>query len=171
MKWKLVLVAALGGVGLGLETHITQDVHLLLCFIPLVAIYVDALCAHLSLRIKMIGEYIYQSKPKSKEEISNHRYEEFIRKCPPRFKLETIALHWSTIFLSFYIIFYGYSQQKTVGKILVPILGECSGVYLFYLSGILGLILTWGILFFCSHRIKIITKYVQGSQTQNLEYS
>src|SRR5437879_5362705 len=62
LKWKMVLTAALGTVGLGLykpegPTEEVSWAPFTLCCIPLACIYVDLLCAHLSLRIKVIGTY------------------------------------------------------------------------------------------------------------------
>ena len=100
MKWKLVIVAGLGAAGLGFQNTTFEQKHILLCFVPFVCIYVDALCAHLSLRIKAIGEFLVSREPKSEIEEYVRDYEKFLRISPPTFRLETIALHWTTIFFS-----------------------------------------------------------------------
>jgi hypothetical protein len=56
LKWKLILVAALGAIGLGINSpgstlQPTLSLHLVLCLIPLVCVYVDLLCSHLGMRI------------------------------------------------------------------------------------------------------------------------
>src|SRR5579863_8405583 len=66
-KWKIILVAALGAVGLGFETgasansasHESLPHEYLLCLIPFVSVYVDLLCSHLNLRIIVIGRYLH----------------------------------------------------------------------------------------------------------------
>ena len=50
MKWKLLIIAGIGTAGLGFDNFKFPDAHMVLCLIPLVAVYVDALCAHLSLQ-------------------------------------------------------------------------------------------------------------------------
>lgn len=100
MKWKLVLVSGLGAAGIGLEKfNITQQI-ILLALIPLVCVYVDAMCAHLSLRILLIGEFIATYDPLNDDEKCAQSYECFIRQKPQSYGLEEFALRWSTIFLS-----------------------------------------------------------------------
>lgn len=58
LKWKLGLVGAIGAVGLGLAgSRVSNHADLVLCAVPLVCIYVDFLCRHLSLRILVIGVF------------------------------------------------------------------------------------------------------------------
>mgnify|MGYP001794282614 FL=1 len=69
LKWKLILVAALGTVGLGfnvepwkraditMEPEKVLSTYLLLCLIPLICVYVDSLCQHLYLRTIVIGTF------------------------------------------------------------------------------------------------------------------
>ena len=58
LKWKLILIAALGSAGLGLGgDNYFNKTYMILCLIPLVCVYVDALCIHLNLRIKIIGTF------------------------------------------------------------------------------------------------------------------
>ena len=62
-KWKIILVAAIGAAALGLGatglggeragTH-----QYLLCLVPLVCVYTDVLCAHINLRIRVIGHFL-----------------------------------------------------------------------------------------------------------------
>lgn len=159
MKWKLLVIAALGTAGLGLGNLKFPDAHMVLCLIPPVAVYVDALCAHLSLRIKVIGEFIISLPLDRGDHLRD--YEHFIRLEPPKFKLETIALHWSTIFVSTLVILYGYSDFPSSMLIKLPLFGDCSGAILFYTSGILGIILTVGVLLFVKRRSRVISKCAQ----------
>jgi hypothetical protein len=61
LRWKLILVAAIGGVGLGLsETELDNTIlptPLLICLIPFVGVYVDLLARHLNLRILAIAQF------------------------------------------------------------------------------------------------------------------
>lgn len=66
-KWKIILIAALGAVGIGVEptpttspaSHLVVSPEYLLCLIPFVCVYVDLLCSHLNLRIMVIGRYLH----------------------------------------------------------------------------------------------------------------
>jgi hypothetical protein len=98
LKWKLVLVAALGAAGFGLEEKIAPT-HLLLALIPLVCLYVDLLCTNLNLRLIVIGTY-YAS---FHEDI----YEGFVAKNRRAFDLEDWALYWSTIVVSVLVSIVG----------------------------------------------------------------
>ena len=92
MKWKLILVATLGAIGLGLnntqlvvaenekivELPIQISSYLILCFIPLVCVYVDSLCQHLYLRVLVIGVFFRQYHYRDSSEIDWFReYERF----------------------------------------------------------------------------------------------
>lgn len=60
LKWKIIVVAALAGTGLGFvksEGSGQRYADLVLCAIPVVAVYIDLLSRHLSLRILVIGAY------------------------------------------------------------------------------------------------------------------
>ena len=75
LKWKLILVAALGAVGLGFSNRntVVPNAYLVLLLIPLVCFYVDLLCKHMSLRIIVIGAFLQFG---SKEE--DAAYERFV---------------------------------------------------------------------------------------------
>lgn len=59
LKWKIILVASLGAIGFGFSSKVPaiRYTDLVLCCIPLLCAYVDVLCRHLSLRIKVIGRF------------------------------------------------------------------------------------------------------------------
>lgn len=79
MKWKLVLVSGIGSVGLGIAVQGASPHHLILALIPLVCVYVDALCAHLSLRIRAIGVFMTIHPTEDPAGIYIQSYERFIR--------------------------------------------------------------------------------------------
>jgi len=59
LKWKLIVVAALGGAGLGLsQASISPRAPLALALIPLTCVYVDLLCRNLSIRTKTISAFM-----------------------------------------------------------------------------------------------------------------
>ena len=61
LKWKIIVVAALGATGLGLtEKESRPYADLVLGCIPFVCAYIDALCRHLSLRIRVICQFWQQ---------------------------------------------------------------------------------------------------------------
>jgi hypothetical protein len=119
LKWKLVLVAALGTIGLGLtETNVGHPV--VLIGIPLVCAYVDLLCRHLTLRIHVIG-YFMRSRPEVKpvnrdldwQQNFFRKYEEFADRNRAAFILETVALTVSSVLLSGAVAAYGGYLAKT----------------------------------------------------------
>jgi hypothetical protein len=75
LKWKLVVVSALGAAGLGFSNK-DRQLLLLLALIPPVCVYVDLLCHHLWLRVQVIGRFIAHFQPGHDEPLS--RYERFI---------------------------------------------------------------------------------------------
>jgi hypothetical protein len=62
MKWKLIIIAIIGGAGLGLSggapNTASANAPLSLAVLPIACMYVDLLCRHLSLRNKAIGRFI-----------------------------------------------------------------------------------------------------------------
>jgi hypothetical protein len=147
LKWKLILVATLGAIGLGLNnasssSKILSSLHLMLCLIPLACVYVDLLCKHLQIRILAISYFLqYAEHGDDISEISwIEQYEEFcesVRADKSRddaFGLEDWAQKWSTIFLSIMVI---------LAASLLKI-EQIDSVALM-LSGVCGLLLTWGL--------------------------
>jgi len=113
LKWKLILVAALGTVGLGLNDSSKTPIlssDLVLCLIPLVCIYADAICQQLQIRILIISDFFrtYEEALTPKEKESQEveifrRYESFcydIRDQHRSFSLEDLVIQISTIVLS-----------------------------------------------------------------------
>jgi len=75
LKWKIIMVATLGALALGLteKTAPTSSDptngsplghEYLLCLIPLICLYVDILCSHQNLRIMVIGRYFQYAAAK-----------------------------------------------------------------------------------------------------------
>jgi hypothetical protein len=131
LKWKLALVAALGAAGLGIgaagKADGVESLNYVLCLIPLVCLYTDVLCAHMNLRIMVIGRYLRTVPARNR---SWEGYENFVqaarsmKRRPPvpsdglsAFVLEDWALRWSTTGLSVLLIvyaslLYGCGEQR-----------------------------------------------------------
>ncbi|MDP8942617.1 MAG: hypothetical protein M3N16_00605 [Actinomycetota bacterium] len=129
LKWKLVLVGGIGAAGLGLAgSDVPGHADLVLAAIPLVCLYVDLLCRHLSLRILVIGTFLRDPPDQELGEAALIRkYEEYaedarnlrldrhralrrafgVGRTANAFALEDWALSGSTITLSLAILAYG----------------------------------------------------------------
>ncbi len=120
LKWKLGLVGVIGAVGLGLAgSRLSAHADLVLCAIPLVCVYVDLLCRHLSLRILVIGTYLRGAGTlEDPEAMMLERYEQHVqaaRRLDPggAFDLEDWAVSWSTAALSLAVLVYGVTVIAT----------------------------------------------------------
>jgi hypothetical protein len=138
LKWKLILVAALGAVGLGFSNPktIVPNAYLVLLLIPLVCFYVDLLCKHMSLRIIVIGAFL---RFRANEE--DAAYESFVseaRAMGPKknmntFAFEEWALDGSTVVLSLLVMLVGLAPSRLGISI------SAIDTYLFIGSGLAGL--------------------------------
>jgi len=164
MKWKLMLVAGLGTVGLGLDAGKVGPWHPVLCLVPFVCVYVDALCAHLSLRIRAIGDFLAAERPQTPEEEREHYYELFLRSDKPPFRLETLALHWSTILLSALVAASGLQPPASAGA-----LPSAHITVALVLSGALGIILTLGVWGFHGTRVRAIKRAAEKWQKRMVD--
>src|SRR5260370_41990646 len=129
LKWKLVIVAAVGGVGLGLSTS-TPASPLVLILIPLACFYVDLLCQHLNLRIQLIAQFMrlvgYPNDDKDSPLMSKYeRYVLIMARSPEDvFRLEGWALRWAALALSALVGLYGVwlaiaGPEAAVGAALI----------------------------------------------------
>lgn len=116
LKWKLVLVAALGAVGLGLDEKISAA-PLLLALIPWVCVYVDLLCGSLNARLILIGTFYAKKR--------HDEYEEFVQKNRDVFTVEDAALYWSTLALCGILLIFGVA-----GMLWKPSKGEPRKIHL-----------------------------------------
>jgi hypothetical protein len=66
LKWKLAIAGGIGAAGLGFAGSVDlRHADLVLCVVPLVAVYVDLLCRHLTLKMLVIGTFLTQPEPAS----------------------------------------------------------------------------------------------------------
>ena len=149
LKWKIILVAAIGGAGLGLgSTGGAKANYYLFCLIPLVCVYVDILCSHMNLRIIVIGRFLWMTVRAGIKNPTELQYEGFVEKARAipvpvsrrsaspgisAFAFEDFAQHFSTVLLSISVIAWGrfwvISQEQ----------------WPFYAAGLFGLVASvWG---------------------------
>ena len=135
-KWKIILVSAIGATALGFNKEFQKsEAHFLLCFIPFVCLYIDILCYHISIRIKVIGIYL------SADENTLKKYHEYALLVSKKggFSFDKIAQIGSTILLSCLIVPIGilieYKQRSETYDF--AILGS---YILFLLAALIGII-------------------------------
>jgi hypothetical protein len=138
LKWKLILVAALGAASFGLAAKDSGREPLLLALVPFVCIYADIVCYHHDLRILAIARFLRRG-----DDEFWRAYEEHCSSLRDMFSLEAAALFWSTMFLS--------SLVAAVGVILsvvrrgpgpIPIFGLPLAPEALYLAGTMGATIT-----------------------------
>jgi len=148
LKWKLIIVATLGAVGLGIDpedsgsTSAVMSPILALSLIPLAATYVDLLCKHLQLRILVVSEFFQKCTPN--EEIPGYfiDYEKFCGEKRRAFDLEDWAQVYSTVVLSVLVPLVAASRLRL-----------CEGeLWVIFASGSIGLLSSWLI----SQKVKIL---------------
>lgn len=137
LKYKLIAVATLAAVAFGLgsgnSTSPVLDPRYTLAVIPFVCVYVDALCYHNNLRIFVIAKYM---------RCHGDSYEQFLDKWQQVlsgkrsgvryfFEMEDWVLDSSTQSLAFLVAVGGLFSGDVMQQITI------------YLSGLVGLILSW----------------------------
>jgi hypothetical protein len=113
IRWKLILVAAVGSAAFGLGSKDNPKHPELLAFIPLICTYVDSVCLHNDSRIMLIGRFLRESTLAS--EVAR-AYEQFCDQHRAKFYNEGFALFISSLFLSGVVAslgFAGYNPEAT----------------------------------------------------------
>jgi hypothetical protein len=113
IRWKLILVAAVGSAAFGLGDKDNPKHPELLAFIPLICTYVDSVCLHNDSRIMMIGRFLRES-PLASE--AARAYEKFCAEHRASFYNEGFAVFISSLLLSVVIAsigFAGYNPEAT----------------------------------------------------------
>lgn len=128
LKWKLITVAALSAVALGINPSIKQAVYLL-CVVPLCCFYTDLLSLHTMIRIVTIGNFLKKEGCKYEEYIDEIRQQ----KATP-LKFENYALICSSVFFNLIPVIYGLVQ-------IISFKSTLTGIS-FIISGIVGILLT-----------------------------
>jgi hypothetical protein len=173
LKWKFLLIAILGSIGLSLKHSSIVEPYFTLCLIPLVCVYVDLLCKHLNIRILVLGTFIKMSRSLALDLKDNpaldlsQLYEEFCHELrQPRsreknnkkttknthknmtFALEDLAQEWSTIICSIFVITIAFILPFLVKNINNYV------IYFMIFSGMLGIIFTFLLSFNYQKKIK-----------------
>ena len=108
LKWKLVIVGAIGSVGLGLAGAKTSNhADLVLAAVPLVCIYVDLLCMNLNIRMLVIASWMRKVETENPEQLALRNYERFVDGFRDAFALEDWAIDSATRVLSLAVGLYG----------------------------------------------------------------
>ncbi len=111
LKWKLILVAAIGGTALGIGSgpgaSMTNSA-ILFALIPFVCLYVDAICFHNEIRIMAIARFLRTHRPLNSLE---KQYEDFCKENRSQFQLEGFALLITTLLLSTLVLALGWRDN------------------------------------------------------------
>lgn len=113
IKWKVVLVAAIGASAAGIQSDSGRPTPLLLAVIPFVCLYVDAVCFHNDIRIVAIAKF-FRTNPESVVPREIVVYEEFCKRYRATFNLESVALQGATLTLSFLVLLLGCNVKDAV---------------------------------------------------------
>lgn len=140
VKWKLVVVAAIGATGLGAVPHVPKNAVALLAFIPLVCIYVDAICFGGEIRIVSIARFIRSSM--STGSTDDRLYE-------THFALLTFALFGASIFLSLLVfsLSLSHSMRTLLALPVEDVIGIALGV-----TGAFGVVTSVLLYLYCRNR-------------------
>jgi hypothetical protein len=147
LKWKLITIAAVASVALGLEAGKTTDpLKILFCLIPLLCGYVDLISLHIMIRVMTIGIYL---------RMAGDPYETFVFRVREKswanpFIFEASALHGSSLIFNLLIIF----ASILIDFKKIPWPDWCANAFL--ASGILGIIWTVVLCFAYLLRVKEI---------------
>jgi hypothetical protein len=97
LKWKLILVAALGAAALGVGDRDARGFPLLLGLIPLVCVFVDLVCYHVNVRVHVIGAFLRTEL--GVDDVAS-KYEKYAQLKRDVFWRETSALAGASVFAS-----------------------------------------------------------------------
>ena len=120
LKWKLISVATLASIAIGVSGNSTNgEAEFLLCIVPFCCAYIDIISLHVMMRILTIGAYF---------KCSGCDYESFVedvRKASNGlFKLENYALNGSSFIFNMIPILYGVYKligfdDRSLGSALI----------------------------------------------------
>jgi hypothetical protein len=137
LKLKLVAVGAIAAAALGFGGSGKQEPSLeyLLCLIPFACAFCDLLCAHVALRIRVIGAFLLVKREDD--------YESFVRSCRVGcvFGLENIATWISSGVLSALVLAYGVLDPATIHT-TQPSVPQGASATPFVICGLFGVVLS-----------------------------
>jgi hypothetical protein len=131
VRWKLILIAGAGAAGLGvLQANMTA--------VPLICVYVDAVCLHNDSRIMMIAKFLRESRFVSE---AARDYEALCRRNRRRFYSEWVVLVASSAGLSLLVLAVGTAAAYQGAAFTALAVGE-PVAWVLIASGVSGLIAT-----------------------------
>jgi hypothetical protein len=116
IKWKILLIAVLGAVGLGLASDTKVAAPAILGFIPIACAYVDVVCAHVNFRILLIGHFLRNGgKAFAAPDVATAAYEALCEEHRTGFRLESIVL-WGTTFAMCLLVASIALESRSLGQ-------------------------------------------------------
>jgi hypothetical protein len=118
IKWKIVLIAALGAVGLGLASDTKIAAPAVLGFIPIACAYVDVVCAHVNFRILLIAHFLRTGgKANRPPDSATADYEALCEEQRGGFRLESVVLVGTTIAMSLLVALVALESRSLSGQL------------------------------------------------------
>ena len=118
---EMLLIAALGAVGLGLASEKMIAAPAVLGFIPIACAYVDVVCAHANFRILLIGYFLRTGGSANRPpDSAAANYEALCEANRGGFALESIVLWGTTIAMSALVAFVALASPLLAGLRLGP---------------------------------------------------
>jgi hypothetical protein len=154
LKWKLIVVAGLGGIGFGFFSNATgngagnpqgnETSHLALSIIPLACLYIDLICYNLQVRMIIIGLFIqnYRTSNGGNDSEGYCMYEKFCDNNRGAFKLEDWAMEYSTRFISGFIMLSTIPIIQQHNVMLKPFSNAGIYVIIILFAGLTGITLS-----------------------------
>ena len=144
IKWKLILVAAVGSAALGLGGDGTTATGLpvLLAFISLICVYVDSVCIHNDARIMVIAEFL---RGHGHDSAVARKYEELCDKRRTTFSSEGIVLAACSALLSVLAVLIGAAAIQESERLATILTIDDEVGWVLSGSGAIGLLATLGL--------------------------
>jgi hypothetical protein len=163
VKWKLILVAAIGATGLRAVPNAPPRAAALLALIPLVCIYVDAACFHCEIRIMTIARFFRLNRI---EDLAHNRiYEEFCERHRTHFALIDVALLGVSVILSLLVFVIALSDPM---KVLLGVPPHDDAISLgLGASGAFGIVFSLLFYSFCRNRTRWLDDAPIGQKVPN----
>ena len=118
IKWKIVLIAALGAVGLGLASDTKVAAPAVLGFIPIACAYVDVVCAHVNFRILLIAHFLRTGgKANRPPDSATADYEALCEEQRGGFRLGSVVLVGTTIAMSLLVALVALESRSLSGQL------------------------------------------------------
>jgi hypothetical protein len=138
VRWKLILIAGVGSAGVGLLQAGMAPAPALLALIPLICVYVDAVCLHNDSRIMMIARFMLESAFVSD---AARDYELMCQRDRHRFYSEWAVLFVSSAGLSALVLATGVLAATGSSAVAALSIADPIG-RLLMVSGVIGLVAT-----------------------------